>query len=141
MTDSTVETFEYGATRYWIEDGEVVVIYGSGNMSRDAVDKWAAIVLETVNQPPPGSTMYVLLDLTHPRQGFTPYSRTVVETMYRELPKDRVIFGAILMQDSIISQIVAALVNRLLRTREGVYQRMFSNREMALGWLRQMRHK
>src|SRR5687767_2826271 len=113
MVEETVETFAYGAQRYRIENGKVIVIYGSGDMSREALIAWANLVIDTINQEPPGSKVYLMADLTNPRQGFTPYTRIVVEDIYKRLPPDRDIVAAIVMRDSILIQIITALVNRL----------------------------
>jgi hypothetical protein len=141
MSETQVEIFPYDARRYRIEDGEVVVIYGSGDMSREALNAWADLVVNTVREQPVDAKVYILLDLTNPRQGFTPYTRTVIELVYKSLPTDRDIYAAVLMRDSILIQIVTGLVNRLHRTRAGITQRLFNNRDAALNWLRQMRGK
>lgn len=139
MSEQAVEEFPYGSKRYRIDDDSIIVIYGSGNMSRDALNAWGNLVIDTVAATEIGSTVYLLLDLTNPRQGFTPHTRTVVEHVYRNVPVEREIFAAVLMRDTIIIQIVTGLVNRLHRTRPGLTQRLFNDRETALAWLRQMR--
>jgi hypothetical protein len=141
MIEESIENFPYGATRCRIENGAVIVIYGSGDMSREALNAWGDLVVNTVNEQPVNAKVYLLLDLTNPRQGFTPYTRTVIEMVYKSLPTDRDIYAAVLMRDSILIQIVTGLVNRLHRTRKGITQRLFNNRDLAMNWLRLMRQK
>lgn len=137
MTPPFIEELGYGTQRYWLDDGQIVVIYGGGNMARAAVDVWANAMLNTMTHFP-GDTIYIVLDISHPNQGFTPYARAKAEEIYAQVGQ-RTVYCAIVLRNSIIAPIISAFVRYFPRRRLNIYQQIFTDKDAAFNWLRQQR--
>lgn len=123
---------EYDLIEEWWHDDALVIIRGSGDMSRRALDHWANCVLSAINSFPEFSPVFMMFDLSSPKQGFTPYSRSVIDRLYQHLP-NKLIYLGIFMREGIISRIISLYVNR----REGrdLTIRMFFDEHKTIDWL------
>ncbi len=139
MTAHNIEELGFGNQRYWVDDGQIVVIYGGGNMSRDSLDIWADAMMSAITHFP-GDTIYLVLDISHPNQGFTPYARAKAEAIYATIGQ-RTIYGAIVLRNSIIAPIITAFIRHFPRRRLNIYQQVFTDKEAAFDWLRQQRQR
>lgn len=131
----SVEQFDYGITRTWLDEGEIAVITTQGNMAREAVDVWATLAINTVNQWPDGKPIFILHDLTHPRQSFTPYGLKRAEDIYGAIPPTIKGCSAVAVRAGPINHLIAMFVRR--RKNAGQFQeRIFTSRDEAIKWLR-----
>ena len=136
-TNLQAEEFEFGLIREWIDDGGIAVIHGQGNMARKAVDAWADLVLRTAHEFPEGQPVYLLHNLTHPDQGFTPYAKRKTEELYDYAP-DVPIYSAIVLRNTIINRLISLFVQSISPRSRNVRQQVFISEEAALSWLRTM---
>lgn len=134
------EDLGFGNQRYWLDDKQIVVIRGGGNMTHAAVDAWAKSMLDTIHNFPDGEGVYMILDITHPNQGFTPYARVKTEEIYRQVGQ-RKIYCAIVLRNSIIAPIITAFIRYFGRQRLNIFQQVFTEHEAAISWLRQHRNR
>jgi hypothetical protein len=127
---------EYRTIIEWWYDDMLCIIRGSGDMSRSALDYWGDQVIQSVQAFPEHSPVFMLFDLTSPTQGFTPYSRTVIDRITQAVPKNRSIYVGVYMHEGIISRILSFYVN----SRQGKFlqPRMFFDENKTLEWLQLM---
>lgn len=127
---------DYNTIIEWCYDDMLCIIRGSGDMSRAALDYWGEQVIQGVQSFPPHSPIFMLFDLTSPTQGFTPYSRTVIDRITRAVPPNTPVYVGVFMHEGIISRILSFYVN----SRQGKYlqPRMFFDEGKTLDWLRLM---
>lgn len=141
MTPSDVEKFEHGMQRYYLDNRRIVVVVGGGDMRRPSVDVWAELMKESINDFPDPAYTYMMLDITHPAQGFTPYTSAKSNEILRTLHPERHLFLAIVYRDSIINSIVGVFLNRIKLVNGNFTYRAFSDndRDKAIGWLQEQR--
>ena len=127
---------EFGVIVEWWYDRRLGIIRGSGDMSRKTLDHWGESIIEVVKSFPEPTPIFMEFDLSSPTQGFTPYSRLVIDRVYHSLPFNKPIYVGIFMRESIISRIVSLYVNR--REGRNLHLRMFFDEAKTLDWLRVM---
>lgn len=138
-----VQTYPYGTQRYFLDDAGIVVVVGSGDMRRPGVDEWAEVMTDTINTFPNPARTFMLLDLTHPDQGFTPYSRVKASEVASRIQAGRTLIIALLFDNSILNNIVAIFMNRIvmMMMQSRLLFKTFLDREQALAWLREKRQQ
>jgi|GEM_PF-2557698 hypothetical protein len=137
----TEEAYPYGTQRYALDDG-IRVVVGSGDMRRHSVDEWTEVMTQTINTFPHPTHTLLLLDLTHPNQGFTPYSRIKASEIVDNIQPGRTVVIALLFRDSIINNIVMIFMNRIVMMRQSkILFKTFLRREQAVAWLREKRQQ
>lgn len=137
MTPSPIEHFGQGIRRYWLTT-RVVVIETDGDMSIQAVDQWAEVVVETINGYPASEpAVFLLHNLSHPNQRITPYSRQKAQSIYSRLDTHRPVYMAVVMAHPVLIQIASVLARVWLTPKASMQQKLFVTPEAALEWLRQ----
>lgn len=134
-TTSPVEDCTYGVIRYTIEDSKITVIQTEGDMSRQAIDAWAAAIHKTFNEGT-AKTLYCLFEMSHPRQGFTPYATRKADEVYTYLPADRNAIVALLFPNTLIFRAAANFVRMRTHKNKNAVGQVFTDKEPALRWLR-----
>jgi hypothetical protein len=137
MSDSTIETYEYGITRQWLDGGRIAQITTQGDMTRGAVDQWAELVIDTVRTWPDDGPIFLLEDLSHRYQGFTHYARQRAEDTYRSLKEGQRGYLALILRHSIIMQIISLFLRRRPPGPGIIEERIFTSYDEALRWLRE----
>lgn len=139
--EGEVITYSHGITRYCMEDGQVLVVASEGDMSREAIDAWASVVRETLLGYPADRHLFVVLDLSGPRQGLTPHSSYRARELYQMVVSERIVGTsvAVILRDSIIAQIISVFARQLASGRRDFHQRIFTNMDAALEWLHRER--
>lgn len=139
--EGEVISYSHGITRYCLEDGQVLVVASEGDMSREAIDVWAGVVRETMIGYPADQHLFVVLDLSGPRQGLTPHSSYRARELYQMVVSERIVGTsvAVILRDSIIAQIISVFARQLASGRRDFHQRIFTNMDAAREWLRHER--
>ncbi len=127
---------DYGLVVEWWHDNALAIIRGSGDMSRKALDYWGDHVIEAVQKFPHHTVIFMMFDLSAPSQGFTPYSRSVIERIYAAVPLNKPTYVGIFMHENIISRIISLYVNR--REGKNLRMRMFFSEADTIAWLEKM---
>ena len=130
-----IETFEWGITRRYIDTGAIVIIETEGHMDPHAIDAWFDVVQETLRSWPKDQTVLIMNDLSHPRQGVSRYSRQRGEELYADFPHDVPVYAALVFRNTIGYQLASLYIN-MRRRRSDANIKAFTNREVALQWLR-----
>jgi hypothetical protein len=132
------EYCDYGIKLEWSADGEIGIISTEGDMSREAVDTWADLTIRTITQFPTGKTGYLVLNMTGPKQGYTPYAARRTVDVYRAVPAHTRGYAAIVMRDSLLIRMMRALIRKEMHLmRGGVTQRFFTSLDEAMQWIQQ----
>jgi len=127
---------DYGLVVEWWHDDMLCIIRGSGDMSRAALDNWGNAVIQSIQTFPEHTSIFLLFDLSSPAQGFTPYSRSVIDRIANAAPKNRPIYVGIFMHEGIISRILSFYVNS--RNGKNLHLRMFFDEQKTFEWLHLM---
>jgi hypothetical protein len=137
MMSVPVKRDTFGNECEWL-DGSLVMIRGSGNMSRPAIDSWAELILGAVRPYPREQLLCMLLDLSSPHQGLTPYASYKTQTIYQEVTTGRKLYIAVLLRNNLVNQLVKIFINQL-PAHDQLRSQVFTQPEVALNWLQQQR--
>jgi hypothetical protein len=138
ITSDQVEQFDKGIRRRWLTP-RIVVIETEGDMSMAAIDSWAQISIETYNNyPAQYPSIFALHDLSHPNQRITPYSRQKAQDVYKYINMQRPIYVALVLQNSLLSQLASILSRIWDRPYPNMHQKIFTTRAAAVEWLQAM---
>lgn len=129
------ENYDFGVIRAWLDDYQICYIQTDGCMQRDGVDTWADLIIATIEAWPTERPIVMLQNLTHPNQGFTPYSRYRGLDILSSVPPNHIAICAIVMQKSLINRFLGFLFNSM-NFRNGISIRIFTDNDEALTWLR-----
>jgi hypothetical protein len=127
---------DYGLVVEWWHENALVIIRGSGDMSRKALDNWGDHVIEALHKFPQHAAVFMMFDLSAPSQGFTPYSRSVIDRIYAAVPPTKPTYVGIFMHENIISRIISLYVNR--REGKNLRMKMFFGDADTVAWLEKM---
>ena len=130
-----IELGDFGVITGWIDDRQIFFIRTDGDMKREAVDGWADTLITIVDSWSDKQPIAVLQNLSHPNQGFTPYSKARTTDIFNAVPKNRVAYCAVVMQETFVNRIIGFFLNSI-RNRDGMTIRIFTDCEEALTWLR-----
>ncbi|HRE48426.1 MAG TPA: hypothetical protein PLD47_11940 [Aggregatilineales bacterium] len=135
-----METFEFGITRDFLDEGRIVVFTSAGDMRRAAVDVWFEVVKQTYASWLPGKPLFVLHDLSAPGNAMTPYLRQKAYALYEidlaHIPAGRI---AVAAPDTLLMRLMAILLRERDKRFRRNAQRIFASRGDALRWLREQR--
>ncbi len=131
----TIEDLGHGISRYWIDPGEIICIATEGDMSRSAVDTWTDACLESINGWPGEAPIFVLLDVSSEKQGFTPYSSRRTREIFNHIAYRTGSHVAVLLQNNFINQVIRLFVTGLMRGNNHIKIQFFTEREEAIRWL------
>lgn len=92
--EKQIEHRDYGLIVERWYDGALIVVRGSGDMSRKSLDYWLKQMLEAMHSFGEFVPVFILMDLSSPTQGFTPYSRKVIDDLFANIPKTSLSMGA-----------------------------------------------
>jgi len=115
------------------------VIETEGDMSIAAIDSWAQTSVDTYNNyPSQYPSIFALHDLSHPNQRITPYSRQKAQEIYKYINMQRPIYVALVLQNSLLSQLASILSRIWDRPYPNLHQKIFTTRVAAEDWLQNM---
>jgi hypothetical protein len=139
MTVNTIENAEhynYGISRILLDNGRIVLIKTNGDMSRNAINTWASLIILTIQDWDKEKTLAVLHDLTHPSQGLTPYARERTTELLKYIPNTLQTYSAVVLPPTFMNRII----NMFIRTpifRHPCHEiQVFRDTESGLAWLR-----
>lgn len=109
-------------------------------MSREAIDTWVTILIEVVDTFKPDRHILVMNDLTHRKQGVTPYSLKRAEDLVSYLNESGLTASvAMVLRDTILSRLIQIFFqSRLTReSRQRITMRVYldGQQEEAFDWL------
>ena len=136
-THENAERYNYGISRSWLDKGQIVVIKTEGDMSRNAINTWASLLILTIQDWDKEKPLAALHDLSHPNQGLTPYARERTAELLKQLPNTRQNYSAVVLPQSFMFRIVEMFIRTPIFRHPCHEIRVFTNRETALAWLRE----
>jgi hypothetical protein len=132
-----VEQIAPNLFREWACDRQIV-IYTVRDISRDTIDAWAKLILDTIDTWPAGHPFLALFDLNFPEASLTPYVRDrlgeVMDSQHNL--KGRTVL--VMRKGFLVNLARIYLRNRKLGIRE---RQIFFSREEGLAWLEQVLEK
>lgn len=134
-SQTPTEIYKYGITRSFIDNGRIVLVKTEGDMSRDAINTWASLLVLTMQEWNSEQPLAILHDLTHPAQGLTPFARERTADVVKARPKHLKVYNAVLLPPTFIKRIIEMFLRTPLLQNDGQYIRVFSDEDEALVWL------
>ena len=106
-------------------------------MSRNAINTWASLLILTLQDWHKEAAIAALLDLSHPNQGLTPYTRERTAELLKHIPSNRQTYSAVVLPQSFMFRIIEMFIRTPIFRQPCHEIRVFTNRETALEWLRE----
>lgn len=131
------ESFAHGTTRTYMDDNQIVAIRTQGDMSRDAVNTWASLLILTMQEWKSEHPIGLLLDLTHPNQGLTPYTRERALDLMNRIPDGMTVHCAVILPGTFMYRIIEMFLRTPAFHRSGHKIEVFRSEKQALNWLRE----
>lgn len=127
----------------WHKLENIDIISSEGNMRRDAVDIWANLLREIIDSKKSGETLFLVLDLTGPKQATTPYSTQITRgiAQYVIENRDGDTYAAVLMKNDLLVGIIRAFFSQYFARQEKLIYRLFTDKIVGLEWLQRQVEK
>ena len=135
-TDNT-EQFDYGITRTSIDDGAIIIVRTQGDMSRNAINTWASLIILTMQEWKSDRPLALINNLSHPQQGFTPFSQKRTQDIVDARPKDLKIYSAVVIPRTFMYSILEKFSRTLTFQQQRKNVWFFHTEEEAIEWLRE----
>jgi len=132
-----IETFKYGITRTYIDEGRIAIIKTEGNMLKNAIDTWASLLILTMQEWDAPQPIAVLHDLSHPAQGLTPYARERAADLMNYRPEGAMIYSAVVLPPTFMNKIIGQFIRLSAFQHPNHQARIFVLQDDAIVWLRQ----
>lgn len=129
------ETYAYGIERLLLSNPNIAIIRTSGDMSRDAINTWASLVILTMQEWDASCPLLILNDLSHPAQGINAYARQRASDLMNYHPDGLMIYSALLFSKTFVSRIFEHLIRAPQFQRSQHHVRIFHTQDDALAWL------
>jgi hypothetical protein len=135
-TNSAIEELEFGITRQYLKNKQQIFIKTQGDMRREAIDRWSEVVVESLtnwgNQPP----ILLLMDLSAPTQGITPYALKRLPELNREVARLNIpIKAAIVFRNMIITRMFRAMSSSQRNQPRNLQVAIFTDITSGQVWL------
>lgn len=134
---SQTETYDYGITRTYIDGGRIVLVETKGDMSRNAINTWASLLVLTMQEADAEYPLGILHDFTHPNQGLTPFTRERAADVINARPEGLEVYSAVLLPNTFIKRIIEMFLRTPIFQHKGECIKIFSDETEALDWLRE----
>lgn len=113
--------------------GQQIVVFEIPDMKRPTLDTWAETVIQLTKERE--QTLYYLHYFSG-SYALTPYMSKMANYIQSQNP-DAQGFVAVAFKESLIAQSLLPFINRTLARRQpGILNRMFTNKQSALTWLK-----
>lgn len=132
---NNTESYDYGITRSEIADGQIIVIRTKGDMSRNAINTWASLLILTMQDWKSNHPLGLLHDFRHPAQGLSPYARERTLDVLRHRPKTLTVYSAVLLPNTFMKRIIDMFLRTPAFHHSGHVIKIFHNEDHATTWL------
>lgn len=129
------EQYPFGISRVWEYNNRLAIIRSSGDMSRPAIDTWAEVCLRTLDEWPPGQPVFVYQDLSHPNQRQTIYATSVVRQMLGQIARDKRIFVAIALKDTLTNRFYSMILRAFSAANPNFTYTFTTSTDDAYAWI------
>jgi hypothetical protein len=121
----------------WHRVGDIDIITSEGDMRRIAVDTWTTLLHEMIDSKPTSDALFILLDLTGPKQAATPYSMQTTRQVAEYVTNKREgnTYAAVLMKNALLVGIIRAFFHQYFARQEKLVYRLFTDEAEAMAWL------
>jgi hypothetical protein len=135
--DKLVKSADYNVR--WYRDGVIDIIASEGDMRRAAIDVWATMLREILNDKPAHDNIFIVLDLTGPKQSTTPYSMGITRQVADYVTQYRAgnTFAAVIMKNALLVGIIRAFFHQHFASQEKLVYRLFTDDGEAMTWLQE----
>ena len=121
----------------WHRTENIEIITSEGDMRRVAVDLWTSLLHEVIESKPTTDALFILLDLTGPKQAATPYSMQTTRQVAEYVTNQREgnTYAAVLMKNALLVGIIRAFFHQFFARQEKLVYRLFTDETEAMTWL------
>lgn len=136
QANSTGEDLGYGVRREWLHNRRILImtVKIEGESIREAMDTWAAGVIECIQMWPEGQTMLLMHDAT--QATFSAYLRRKIDEVDRATPAHIHGRTAVVVMRTAVGRFLSLSAQTTARFfRKRIELKVFFDRESALSWL------
>lgn len=126
-----IETFSPGHTREIALP--ITIIRGNGKMSQHDIDSFFDLIEDTIQFVIKSDPVVLLVDVSKPEQGISPYARQRVERLYQLRKDGRHYIVAVLVRNIFVQRFLNLILMRWMNKKIKI--RLFSDEEIARQWL------
>lgn len=131
-----IENYPYGITLEWRHGKQLAIIQTQGDMSNEAVDVWADLLIKVLREMPEEGSFFFIDDLSHPNQSITPHAMQRAREILGVIPRTRRgVYFAIVLANSFVNRMGAVLMKQFLSWNSNVVYGMFTSRADADQWI------
>lgn len=135
-TDNT-EQYGYGITRTLIDDNTIVIVRTQGDMSRNAINTWASLIILTMQEWDSERPLAMLHNLSHPQQGYTPFSQKRTQDIVNARPEGLKVYSAVVLPRTFMYHIIEMFSRTPIFKASGQLIKFFNTEAQAIIWLRE----
>ena len=118
--------------REYLED-DIVVVRGSGEMSREATDAFAELLLDTVYRAE--GSLQMVMDVSHRNQGFAPYSVYKMNHVLKQISDETQLWIAVIIKNFVTARLVDVFLRRKFGRNKKRHFRIWADFDKGLTWL------
>lgn len=132
-----IEHYSHGITSKVIDDGSIVIVRTQGDMSRNAINTWASLLVLTIQDWKSKRPIAIINNLSHARQGLTPFSRERAHDIIKAIPADKTVYGAVVLPKTFMYHIIDMFSRSNIFRKQNLEMRLFNCETQAIAWLRE----
>jgi hypothetical protein len=132
----TLEQLRYGLTREWLDNHQICVLSPVGGMSKDAIIHWGSKLIECIGMFKDDQPIRILHDIRAERRTIPPFVRHSAKDLYAQLPQDRPMYGAYVVNPAIVTPLMNAIRDSRPKSLPNIHERIFTDFQHGLDWLR-----
>lgn len=131
-----IENYPFGITFEWRYEKRLAIVQTQGDMSNEAVDIWAELLMKVLKEMPEEGAFFFIDDLSHPNQGITPHAMKRGREVLSATPRTRKgVYFAVVLANSFVNRMTSVLMKQFLSWNSNITYGMFTSRADADKWV------
>ncbi|GAB5426377.1 MAG: hypothetical protein Crog4KO_35240 [Crocinitomicaceae bacterium] len=129
--------YNHGITCSFTDNGNVVIVRTQGDMSRNAINTWASLLILTMQEWQSKRPFAIINNLSHPQQGLNPFARQRSQDVIKAIPEDMLVYSAVVLPRTFMYHIMDMFLRSRIFQKENLEIQLFNTEAQAIKWLRE----
>ncbi|MFQ3648067.1 MAG: hypothetical protein SNJ54_14910 [Anaerolineae bacterium] len=131
--------YPYGVRSFWYKDSAIAALVSSDSLRPEAIREAEQVVADLIAQSPDPHNAYILFHLQK-LNALSPKLRHSAQGIINSLPPGVTLYGALLVDNSLVANLLNVFSATLRRQSGGRYHnRLFKDEAEAFAWLQAQR--
>lgn len=127
--------YPHGVRSFWYKDSAIAAFVPSGSLRPEAIEEAEQVLADLIAQSPDPRNAYILFHFQN-LNALSPKLRHSAQEIINSLPPGVTLYGALLLDDSLLSNLLSVFSATLRRQAKGRYHnRLFKDEAKAFAWL------